>query len=126
MLDAEATQVPFSRPKEFDVKQHFRGAFAVVSGITPVAVTVRFSGNAARYVQEKRMHPSQLTVAHSGATVDVTFDLTSTLEIKSWILSFGSSAEVLSPQSLHDEIKQDLQSASELYTGSQILAMEPK
>jgi len=126
MLEAEATQVPFSRPKEFDVKQHLRGAFAIVSGNTPVAVTVRFTGSAARYVQEKRMHPSQKIGAHSGATVDVTFDLTSTLEIKSWILSFGSSAEVLSPESLRDEIKQELQSASSLYAESRTPLMEPK
>jgi len=116
MLEAAATQVPFARPRDFDTKQHFEGAFAVVTGDTPTTIRVRFTGTAVRYVQEKRMHASQQTKLLSSSIAEVTFQLTSTFEIKSWILSFGSSAEVLEPESLRQEVIQELQAASANYT----------
>ncbi len=118
MLSADVTHVPFDRPREFDVNQHFRGAFAVVTGAEPVRVRVRFSGTAARYVQEKRMHESQHVTVNSDGTAEATFELTSTLEIQSWILSFGSAAEVLEPQSLRDQIQKELQSTLQQYRRS--------
>lgn len=118
MLDAEATLVPFQRPKDFDAKKHFAGAFAIVVGTEPVTVCVRFTGTAARYVQEKQMHTSQEIVTKTSSSTEVTYQLTSTFGIKSWILSFGSSAEVLSPASLRTEIIQDLKAATDIYADS--------
>jgi hypothetical protein len=45
--------------------------------------------------------------------------LTSTFEIKSWILSFGSSAQVLEPETLRQEVIQELQMAAENYTDTE-------
>lgn len=118
MLDAAATHVPFSRPPNFDAKQHFKGAFAVVTGDRTTTVRVRFTGTAVRYVQEKRMHDSQQTMVLENGNAEVTFRLTSTLEIKSWILSFGSSAEVMEPESLRDEVFQELLRAAAIYQGT--------
>ena len=111
MLSAEVTEFPFRRPPDFDLDAHFRGAFAIVTGDKAVRVRVRFTGTAARYVQEKRMHPSQSVTLDDEGTAEVTFELTSTLEIRSWILSFGPAAEVLEPQALREEIRQDLRTA---------------
>lgn len=119
MLAAEATQVPFARSRDFDAKQHFEGAFAVVTGVEATTVRVRFTGTAARYVQEKRMHASQQTELLASGVAEVTFQLTSTFEIKSWILSFGSSAQVLEPESLRQEVIQELQAASENYADTE-------
>lgn len=114
MLDAEVTEIRFQRPSDFDAQEHFRGAFAVVPGDEPIDVRIRFTGSAARYVQEKQMHESQ-QVVHSDQKAEATFTLTSTMEIKSWILSFGASAEVLEPQELRDEIQAELANARSLY-----------
>ncbi len=116
MLDAEVTKVPFTRPRDFDMREHFEGAFAVVAGNQPVRVRVRFTGTAARYVNEKRMHASQQVIVQSDGTAEVTFDLSSTFEIKSWILSFGSAAIVLEPETLRVEIQQELGSAILAYS----------
>jgi len=118
MLDAAVTEVPFSRPRDFDLENHFAGAFAVVTGDQKVTVRVRFTGTAVRYVQEKQMHPSQAVTVHADGTATAQFDLTSTLEIKSYILSFGASAEVLSPTTLRMEIREELQQAINLYAES--------
>ena len=105
---AEVTERSFALPTDFDLDEHFAGAFAIVRGEKPVEVIVRFMGTATRYVQEKRMHPTQQVELHSDGSALARFQLTSTLEIRSWILSFGSAAEVLSPSSLRSEIKQEV------------------
>ena len=119
MLDAAVTDFPFHRPPEFDLKEHFAGAFAVITGNEPVKVRVRFTGSAARYAQEKRMHPSQSVTVNPDGSAVTEFQLTSTIEIKSYILSFGAAAEVLAPESLREEVQQELQQALSIYTASQ-------
>lgn len=106
------------RDRSFDVKQHFDGAFAIVTGNEQIKVRVRFTGAAARYVQEKRMHATQRTTIVSNGNAETTFQLTSTREIKSWILIFGSSVEVLQPEILRQEAIQELQAAAENYAPS--------
>jgi predicted DNA-binding transcriptional regulator YafY len=121
MLDAEATLVPFQRPKDFDASKHFAEAFAVVVGTEPVTVRVRFTGTAARYAQEKQMHPSQQVVSASQGVAEITYQLSTTFEIKSWILSFGSSAEVIEPITLRKEILQELNAAVACYSEPQAI-----
>lgn len=108
MLAAEVTRRSFKIPAGFDINQHFLGAFAIHRGGTTAAVTVRFTGSAVRYVQEKRMHPSQRIELKSDGSAHVHFELSSTVEVRSWILSFGSVAEVLSPDSLREEIRNEI------------------
>lgn len=108
MLTAEMTRQSFSMPDGFDIHEHYRGAFAIHRGDTTTNVCVRFTGSAVRYVQEKRMHPSQCVELQSDGTALVHFELSSTLEIRSWILSFGSVAEVLTPDSLRDEVRNEI------------------
>lgn len=125
MLSAEVTEFPFERPRDFDLDAHFRGAFAIVTGDQPVRVRVRFTGTAARYVQEKRMHETQTVTLRDDGTAEATFELTSTLEIRSWILSFGPAAEVLEPSELRQEIRQDLSAALEYYATADHPHKEP-
>jgi len=120
MLDAAVTEVPFNQPREFDAAAHFAGAFSIVTGNEPVTVRIRFTGTATRYVQEKRMHSTQRNIENTDGTVEATFHLTSTFEIKSWILSFGSAAEVLEPDSLRQEIHQELTASLRMYVPEQV------
>lgn len=108
VLAADVTGRSFQPPSGFDINEHFRGAFAIHRGDTTTNVTVRFYGSATRYVQEKRMHPSQRVEIESDGTALVHFELSGTLEIRSWILSFGPAAEVLEPESLREEIREQL------------------
>jgi predicted DNA-binding transcriptional regulator YafY len=54
------------------------------------------------------MHPSQRVEIEPDGTALVHFELSGTLEIRSWILSFGPAAEVLEPESLRQEIREQL------------------
>ena len=93
-------------------------AFAVFKGDgEPVEVRVRFNSAAARYVQESRWHASQsLTPLPDGGVLAV-FRVSGTEEIKRWILSFGSKAVILGPESLRREVVQELRDLAKAYEG---------
>ncbi len=106
----ELTGERFCRPADFDLRQHFAGAFAVWhDGQAPLTVRVRFSPTAGRYVQEKRWHDTQQLHLQPDGSLIAEFQLSSTVELKSWILSFGEDAEILSPQDLREKVKKELE-----------------
>lgn len=107
MIKAEVTPVPFARPVDFDLAEHFRGSWGIWGGREEVRVRVRFSPAVARYVSEKQWHPTQELEPQPDGSLIAAFQLTATLEIKSWVLSFGPEAEVLEPEELREEILAD-------------------
>lgn len=74
-----------------------------------VQVAVRLYGEAANTVLETRVHPSQkVGKPNRDGSVDVTFEVTGVEEIKTWILSMGGDAEVLSPLPLREAIQAEV------------------
>ena len=76
---------------------------------------IRFSPAVARFVQEKKWHPSQRLSPQQDGSLIVEFQLSSIVEVKSWVLSFGREAEVLAPESLRAEISDDVRLLAERY-----------
>ncbi|MFH1924615.1 MAG: WYL domain-containing protein, partial [Planctomycetota bacterium] len=113
--DAEATQVPFNRPEDFDLRNHFAKSFGVFHGEGDVHVKIRFSPTVARYVQEAQWHASQQLTSQNDGSVVAEFQLDHTEEIKRWILSFGRHAVVLEPEGLRAEIVEEFNALGELY-----------
>lgn len=107
--DAEATEVQFQRPTDFDFSDFFAGSFGMYHGRDNIRVRVWFSQSVARYVQESRWHDSQQLSPRRDGSLTAEFELSSTDEIKSWVLSFGRHATVLEPKELRLEIAQELQ-----------------
>ncbi len=105
---AEVTEFPFHRPEHFDVAQYFAGSFGVYHGDGDVRVRVRFLPGVARYVQESKWHTSQRLSRQKDGSLIAEFRLSTTEEIKHWLMSFGRQAIVLSPESLASEIVAEL------------------
>ncbi len=108
--EAELTQLQFQRPEGFDLRQHLVKSFGIFHGEGDVHVKVRFSPAAARYVQEGRWHESQKLSREKDGSLLAEFCLSTTEEIKRWVLSFGKEAKVLEPESLRQEMNNELQS----------------
>ncbi|MBI3881622.1 MAG: WYL domain-containing protein [Verrucomicrobia bacterium] len=95
----------FSPPAKFSVEQRLRDSFGVHSGKGEHRVVVRFSCYAADYVREKRWHPSQKLRELRGRDVELRLKLSSLVEIKRWILSWGGEAKVIAPRELAEEVR---------------------
>ncbi len=125
---AELKDATFTLPDDFDLEQEFRNSFGIFrTDARPTEVVVRFSGIGASLVEERTWHESQ---RHSWVPAEetlfdseepapdvlvATFRLSDFIEFKRWIKSFGDMAEVLRPDWLRAEMRQELLSAARLY-----------
>jgi len=108
----------FHLPKNFNLEEYLQTAFHVMRG-DPEKITVRFSPGAAHVVRERIWHPTQEIRELEGGALEVSLEVPINYEIVSWILGFGSAAEVVKPVSLRTRISEELQSAAERYRQAQ-------
>lgn len=111
----ENSGLPFELPYEFDLDKHLDGSFGIFTGAGDIRVTVRFAPNVARYVQEKRWHPSEKFEPQSDGSVLGHFRLSAFEEFKSWLLSFGCHAVVVSPIHLREEMIAEVRKMAQAY-----------
>lgn len=111
---------PARPPDGFDLATYLASSFGVYQSAGPsTTVKVRFFPAVARYVAESRRHASQRLTPEPDGGLIAEFTLSSTVEIKSWILSFGAKAVVLEPEALRQEIAADLVLALTSYNNFQ-------
>jgi predicted DNA-binding transcriptional regulator YafY len=79
-------------------------------------VRILFERRWATYVEEHTWHESQLLTRRSGGRVELQMDVGGSAELRTWILSFGSGAEVLEPAALRREVVAELRGALARYT----------
>jgi proteasome accessory factor B len=113
--EIEVGKLPFQMPDDFNLQEHLRGSFGIFRGTGNVAVKVRFLQPVARYVLEGRWHASQKLTRQRDGSVLAAFRLSTTEEIKRWLLSFGRHAEVLEPEELRRAIAEEASVLSERY-----------
>ena len=123
VTDVEVTTLQFSLDPNFHLQKHLANSFGIFQGGDRPdhlqKIRIRFSSEAARYVQEKTWHPSQTLHREKDGSVILEVSLNNTTEIKSWTLSFGPRATVLEPASLRNEIIADLKTLLNKYQPNQ-------
>lgn len=102
-------------PSDVDIDEHLSGSFGSYEGNDDVAVQARILKSRAFSVREESWHPSQQVTMHKDGSLTVHFRLSSTLEFKAWILSFGADARVLMPDSLREEVAEELAAMAAAY-----------
>jgi predicted DNA-binding transcriptional regulator YafY len=92
-------------------------AWDVVSDEPPVDVSVRFSPAVARRVKETRWHTSQVLEDQEDGSVVWGARVSGLLEVRAWVLGWGSEALVLEPRELREWVAGELSRATERYAG---------
>lgn len=106
----------FLRPEGFEAESHLAASFGVYQRDgAATTVTVRFAPEAARYIQESRWHACERLTPQPDGGVEAEFRLSSTEELKRWVLGFGAKAVVLGPESLRREIAEELAALAAAY-----------
>lgn len=124
ILDAELTSFPFTRPTTFDLSAYLSTGFGVISGDEEWTIKIRFTGTAVRYVTDRMYHQSQSNAAQADGSLIVTFRLSSLTEVRSWILSFGSAAEVLEPRELREDIQREVHQLQSIYGSASLASVD--
>src|SRR5262249_28200792 len=81
----------------------------------PSHVEIVFDQKVAPYVRARMWHPSQAVRDQDDGSLIMTLNVCNDVALRSWILSWGPSARVVSPASLANDIRADLKRASALY-----------
>ena len=75
---------------------------------------------AATELWSAKWHASQVLTKQRDSSLRARFRLSSTIEIKSWILSFGANASVIEPESLCAEIAAEIEQMLKVYQGQAV------
>jgi hypothetical protein len=100
---ATLTREEFEVPRDFKLDDHFDG-WGLISGDTRERVVVEFDAEVAPLIAERRWHSSQVLEALPGGGVRLTCEIANTSEVIAWILSYGSHAAVIEPETLRLQI----------------------
>jgi proteasome accessory factor B len=122
---AQVDGMPFIRRADFDAEQFLTGSLGIYHDTGDVNVTIRFSAEVARYVEESQWHSSQQCERQPDGSLLVRLALSGTTEVKSWVLGFGRHAEVLEPEILREGIRNELNTALKLYLDDRRRAKSP-
>ena len=103
----------FEYPADYHPSKLAEGAFGLISG-PRTRVRIFFDEKVARFVRRRQWHPSQV-IKRVPNGVELTMEVSGTVEVVSWVLGFGDKAEVLEPQALRDQVAAELARASGRY-----------
>lgn len=104
----------FELPEGYEAQERFRESFGIVNE-KPLQVRVRFSAKIAHAIIGRLWHPSQKLIRNEDGSVELSFTAGGRLEILSWVLSYGSHAELLAPDELRQEIAASAAEMTRLY-----------
>jgi len=104
----------FEIPADFTPEEQLQSAFGIVDEEV-MQVRVRFSPAVAHMVRERLWHPSQQVTEEPDGSLILSFVAGGTMEIVSWLLSYGRHAEVLAPPELREEVQRIVTEMAGLY-----------
>ncbi|MBW2610610.1 MAG: WYL domain-containing protein [Deltaproteobacteria bacterium] len=98
------TKEAFEVPEEFSLEKFMGPSFGVYQG-APVHIKVWFHPDVAGYIKEKIWHESQQIHSQDDGSIIFEAEVAGADEIRFWVMSWGSKAAVLEPESLREEIR---------------------
>jgi len=104
----------FDYPTTWNPEAHLSSAFGIIGG-PPVDVRIAFSDRVAAYIRERTWHPTQTVGTRPDGRIELRLSAGNTVELRTWILSFGDDAEVIHPPELVSDIAKTLHAAAERY-----------
>ncbi|MFZ4706187.1 MAG: helix-turn-helix transcriptional regulator [Bacteroidales bacterium] len=117
LTDLEITKRGFQSNKEYDVNEHFRYCFGIVSpnGQLPQEVILSFDPHEGKYIKSLPLHETQKILTDSDEELLIQLKLVVTHDFLMEILSHGEYVKVIKPANLVDEVKNAYKNALNLY-----------
>jgi predicted DNA-binding transcriptional regulator YafY len=104
----------FEYPKSFDPESLLDSAFDLVCE-EPIDFKIWFSAYQARYIKERVWSKTQKIEDQTDGSIILTMRTGGMWDVKRWVLSNGAQAKVLAPESLKQEMMEELKAAYEGY-----------
>ena len=117
VMSASIVKQTFSMPKDFDARKYFEDCFGVMRDERHPAerIVLRALGNERHYMNDLPVHQSQKVIGEGDGYVDYEIFMRPTSDFIGYVMSRGSWLKVMSPQSLVDEIAENLRKTLVMY-----------
>jgi predicted DNA-binding transcriptional regulator YafY len=99
----DLTEKTFEWPEDFDPEELLNKAFGL-NWDESFTAKIKFPASQARYIRERKWAEQQKIDEMSDGSIILTLETSGRYDIKRWVMSFGSDAELLEPNDLRDEI----------------------
>lgn len=112
---------PFAYPTGFLLPEYIGNSWGVFCNDPVRIVRLRFSPQVARRVKNLCYHPSQRIVQEDAdGSIVIRFEVCGLLEMRSWIMQWGSQVEVLEPLDLRKQIREMAENIIKTYQGTNV------
>lgn len=114
--NVEIQEETYSRDPDFDVEEMFKDSYGII--VDPgeaESVWIKVDAFQANYLRSLPLHHSQLELRRNDEHSVFSVRVRPTFDFKQKILSLGSRVEVLKPESLRDEMKEEIKAMSAKY-----------
>jgi len=105
----------FSIRSGYDFGRRYRNAFSVFPGETTEHVVVHFGRRIRPYIEESVWHHSQKITPEKDGSIRFEVDVAEPREVLWWGLSWGAEAEILEPDWLRRESREEIERMKHLY-----------
>jgi predicted DNA-binding transcriptional regulator YafY len=105
----------FTVPEDFNIDRVLSSAWGIWFGDTNDEVVLRFDASVADRVREQNWHPEATLTEDADGNVEMRVKVASEVEMRPWVLGWGSVVEVLAPASLREHVAAQTLAASRLY-----------
>jgi len=107
LTELTITRKKFQLPNDFNVNEHFKYSFGIVSSNEhkPQEIILSFDPMQGKYIKTLPLHESQVIINDTDAELRIKLTLYVTHDFFMEVLSFGDSVKVIQPASLIEEIK---------------------
>lgn len=107
----------FQMPDDFDAKNYFHDSFGVFAGnrFKPENVILKVTGVQRDYMRSLPLHPSQKEIEHHDSWSIFQLRIRPTFDFRQELLSHGSAIQVLEPESLRKDMKEEILKMAEMY-----------
>jgi len=106
----------FNRDERFSATEWIGSGFQLHGGGEAMEVVIRFSPRRAQFIRERQWHASQQIEEREDGSLVLRMQTAGMIEVCNWVLQFGSDAEVLTPESLREDIRAEVEKLGKVYS----------
>ena len=105
----------FQTRSDFSLKEYLEQGFLAERGTEPVDIVIKFDQYQARWIRERQWHSSQQIEELPSGELILRLKVGGLQEVKRWVMGYGPHAEVLQPESLRSQFKEEAEKMKKIY-----------
>jgi len=100
---------------DFSVSEYLSKGFLAERGDKLIDIAIKFDEYQARWIRDRQWHPSQQVEELPSGELILHLKVGGIQEVKRWIMGYGPHAEVLEPESLRGQFKEEIEKMKKIY-----------